>query len=161
MVELSDLDENKYSKIIRYKQSADIAEVRVAPCSNNTMKAPELSRYISEDGETVARAIRQKQKRLTEKELAEVVIAYQSGKSADAIAAEYGCDRKTICAQLKAQGIAVSRSKIKTEEGVQEIIALYERGQTSAEIAKLKGVSASSIQNYLKKNGVKLRGRWG
>jgi DNA-directed RNA polymerase specialized sigma24 family protein len=161
VVELSNPNENNLDKILRYKCGAKLARNIPAYHPNTEIESQSPTRYISEEGETVARAIRQEQKRLTADEAAQIAAAYRGGKSTYAIAEAFGCDRKTVCAHLKAQGIAVSQSKVKTEEELREMITLYERGQTMTEIAKLTGISASSIQSYLKKNGVRMRGRWG
>ena len=106
------------------------------------------------------RQIRQEQKRLSEKEVAKIIIAYQGGKSANVLAREYGCNRKAIYGHLKKHGVTVSRSKIRSEETVRQIIALYESKQQMKEIADRYGVSESAINRLLHENGVRVRSRW-
>ena len=106
------------------------------------------------------RQVRQIQKHLSKKEIAQIIRAYQNGKSANQLADEYGCDRHTIIAHLKKHGIKVSRSKIRSEEAVRNIIALYEERHFMDEIAEQYGVSASAINRLLKANGVQIRSRW-
>lgn len=162
LVELSDLDENKLNKIIAFKQSARKRRPNNPILSDKSAPINRVATFISEEGEKVARQIRQAQRRdFSEDDIAAIIAAYQSGKSANELAREYSCDRKTICAHLKKHGIEVSREKIKNEETSKEIIALYERGHTAAEIAKMTSISATTIQRHLNEQGIKLRGRWG
>jgi DNA-directed RNA polymerase specialized sigma24 family protein len=153
LVELSALDENKLNCLIAYKLTAPLPQPdhhsHYSPC------------HISAQGEIVASALKQIHKHLAPEEIEEIVLAYQSGKSAEKLASEYGCNRTTICNHLKKHGIKIGCQKIKSEEQLQEIITLYKRGQTTTELAALTGISASAIQKYLHKNGVKMRGRWG
>ena len=106
------------------------------------------------------RQVRQTQKHLSEEEVSQIIIDYQNGKSANKLAGEHGCDRHTICAQLKRHGVEVSRSKIRSEKNVCQIIALYEANHFIEEIAGQYGVSESSINRLLHENGVKVRSRW-
>ena len=80
--------------------------------------------FFSGEGETVVREIQQAQKHLSDEEVAEIVIAYQGGKSANVLAREYGCNRHAICNHLKKHGIKVTRNRIRSEEVVRQIIAL-------------------------------------
>jgi len=116
--------------------------------------------FISDEGETVMSHVRQIQKHLSEEEIDQVVIAYLNGKSANKLVDEYGCDRHTICAQLKKHGIRVSRSKVRSEETVHQIIALYEGNHFIGKIAKKYGVSESTINRLLHENGIRVRSLW-
>ena len=89
-----------------------------------------------------------------------MIAAYQSGINTNELARQYGCDRKTICNQLKKRGVEVSINKIKSEEAVRRIIILYEENHTIEEIAKQFGVSAATINKLLHKHGVSIRSRW-
>jgi DNA invertase Pin-like site-specific DNA recombinase len=159
VVELSTLDENKLDRIISHIQSRKKSPQNA--CVPLAAPPDYSSRRISEQGETVASALKQPQKRLTQNEIDQIILAYQSGKSTNELARIYGCNRHTICDQLKKHSIEIDRSKIKTEEKSKEIIALYKRGLTAAEVAKQTGLSAATIQRHLAEQGIKLRGRWG
>jgi len=98
--------------------------------------------------------------RLSEDEVAQIITAYQGGKSANVLAREYGCNRKAIIGHLKKHGVTVSCSKIRSEETALQIIALYESGILISEIAKRYEVSDSSINRLLHANRVKVRSRW-
>ena len=157
---LSALDENKSDKIIAHKQSAKNPHPDNVIIAHSPAPVKIAATFISEEGETVARQMRQIQKNLSEKEIARVILGYQSGKSSYELAREYGCNRKTICAQLKKHGIEVSQNKIKSEETVQSIISLYEKGHTIQEVANRHEVSTATINQLLHKNGVLVRSRW-
>jgi len=153
LVELSALDENKLDCLIAHKLAA--------PFSKPAHHSHYNSRHISAQGEIVASALKQIQKHLTLEEIAQIILAYQNGRSSNDLAREYGCNRHTICEYLKKHGIEVSRSKIKNEGQSKEIVTLYECGHTAAEVAKITGRSTATIQRHLHEQGVKMRGRWG
>jgi len=159
VVELPDLDYKQLDRLVTHKRRA-----RKLPNSaiiqQKSVSVKSAATYISEDGEIVAKQIRQAQKHLSEEEVAQIVLAYQGGKSANVLAREYGCNRKAICDHLKKNGVTVSRSKISSEETVRYIIALYESNQQMKEIADQYGVSESAINRLLHANGVRIRSRW-
>jgi len=124
LVELTTIDENKLNQIIAFKLATPSPQA-----ADSIQYNP---RHISEQGEIVASALKQIQKHLTPEETAQIVLAYQNGRSANELAREYDCDCKTICGHLKKHGIEVSRSKIKNEQASKEIVALYERGHTAS-----------------------------
>ena len=158
-MELPDLDYKQLDRLIVHKRRA-----RTLPngtiIQQKSASVKSAATYISEDGETVVKQIRQTQKHLSTDEVAQIVLAYQGGKSANVLAREYGCNRKAICDHLKKNGVTVSRSKISSEETVRHIIALYESNQQMKEIAERYGVSESAINRLLHANGVRVRSRW-
>jgi len=159
VVELPDLDYKQMDRLIAHKRRARTpSHSAIIPHKSKSVKT--AASYISEDGEIVVKQIRQPQKHLSDDEIAQIIIAYQGGKSANVLAREYGCNRKAICDHLKKHGVTVSRSKISSEETVRQIIALYESGKLISEIAKQYGVSESAINRLLHGNGVKVRSRW-
>ena len=159
LVELPDLDYKQMDRLIAHKRHARTpSHSAIIPHKSKSVKPP--ATYISEDGEIVAKQIRQFQKHLSKKEVAEIIAAYQSGKSANVLAEEYDCDRHTICDHLKRHGIRVTRNKARSKEAVRKIIALYEKGKLIAEIAEQYEVSDSTINRLLRENGVRIRSRW-
>jgi len=158
-VELPDLDYKQLDRLIAHKRRArTLPNGTIIPQKSASVKT--AATFISEDGETVVRQVRQIQKHLSEDEVAQIIRAYQGGKSANVLAREYGCNRKAICDHLKKHDVTVSRSKIRSEETVRHIIALYEANHLIEEIAKLYDVSKSSINRLLHANGVNVRSRW-
>jgi len=159
VVELPDLDYKQLDRLIAHKRRArTLPTSAIIPHKSSSVKT--AANYISEDDEIVTKQIRQIQKHLSVEEVAEIIIAYQGGKSANVLAREYGCNRKAIYNYLKKHGVKVSRSKIRSEETVRQIIALYENGKIISEIAKQYKVSESSINRLLHANGVRIRSRW-
>ena len=158
-MELPDLDYKQLDRLIAHKRRArTLRNGTIIPQKPASVKV--AATYISEDGDTVVKQIRQSQKRLNADEVAQIVLAYQGGKSANVLSREYGCNRKAICDHLKKNGVIVSRSKIRSEETVQQIIALYEANHLISEIADQYGVSESAINRLLHANGVRVRSRW-
>ena len=159
LVELPGFDYKSLDRLIAHKRRArTLLDNAIIPKTSTSVKT--AATYISDNGEIVAKQIRQFQKHLSKEEVAQIIAAYHDGKSANALADEYGCDRHTVANQLKKHGIKVSRSKIRSEEAIHRIIALYENGKLIAEIAKQYEVSESAINRLLHENGVKIRSRW-
>jgi len=160
MVDLDTPEANNWDRILAHKHHAKTDLPIKNIIAHKDVPVNTAATFISDEGETVVRQTRQIQKHLSKKEIAQIIRAYQNGKSANQLAEEYDCDRHTITAQLKRHGIAVSRSKIRSEETVHSIIVLYEEGHFMDEIAKQYDVSASAINRLLKANGVQIRSRW-
>jgi len=160
MVDLDTPEANNWDRIIAHINHEKTPFPSKAIITQNVTPVNMAATFISDEGETVVRQTRQFQKHLSKKEIAQIIRAYQNGKSANQLADEYNCDRHTIVAHLKKHGIEVSRSKIRSEETVQQIIVLYEEGHFIDEIAKQYDVSASAINRLLKAKGVRIRSRW-
>jgi len=162
MVELSYLDENKLDKIIAHKRSAGQSHRGSPIIADDATSVNGAATFISDEGETVARKIQQNQRRdFSKADIAAIIAAYQSRISTNKIAAEYNCNRKTICGILKKHGVEVRQKIFKSEEEVRHVIALYEKNfYTIVEIAKQFRVSENTINYLLHENGVKIRSRW-
>jgi|GEM_PF-1910319 len=159
LVELPGFDYKSLDRLIAHKRCAEtLHDDTIIPKESTSVKT--AATYISDNGEIVAKQIQQIQKHLSGEEIAQLIADYQSGKSTNQLAHEYGCNRHTIANQLKKHGIKVSRSKIRSGEAVHRIIALYENGKLIAEIAKQYEVSESAINRLLHENGVRIRSRW-
>ena len=159
-MELNEPDLNNLDRIIAHKRHANTPLLTGALIPHNAVSVNMSATFFSDEGETVARQVQQFQKHLSAEEVAQIIIAYQGGKSTNKLADEYGCNRHTICTQLKKHGIKVSRNKIRSKEMVREIIGLYEGGKLIAEIAEQYEVSESTINRLLHENGVIIRTRW-
>jgi len=158
-VELPDLDYKQLDRLIAHKRRAEpLPASAIIPHKSTVVKTE--ATFISEDGETVAKQIRQTQTRLSDDEVAQIIAAYQGGKSSNVLAREYGCSRQAICDQLKKHGIKVTRNKISSVEAVCQVISLYESGIFIADIADQYYVSESTINRLLRTNGVRIRSRW-
>jgi DNA invertase Pin-like site-specific DNA recombinase len=101
----------------------------------------------------------QKQKRLSDTEIASIIVEYKNGINTNKLAQKYGCHPVTIGNHLKKHGIIVNCQKIKMPEEA-EILRLYESGLTIKEISGQFKVNESTINLYLHKNKIKMRTRW-
>ena len=159
-MDLDTPEANNWDRIIVHIRHEKTPFPSKAIITQNAKPVNTAATFISDEGETVVRQTRQFQKHLSKKEIAQIIHAYQNGKSANQLAEEFDCDRHTITAQLKKHDVEVSRSKIRSVEAVRNIIELYKAGQFMDEIAEQHGVSASAINRLLKANGVRIRSRW-
>jgi len=159
-VELNEPDLNNLDRIIAHKGHAGTPLPTKAIIPQHAFAVKDSATFISDEGEKVVSQIRQTQKHLSEDEVAQIIITYQNGKSANKLADEYGCDRHTICDHLKKHDIKVSRNRIRSEEAMRQIIALYESNVFISDIADQYDVSESTINRLLHENGVKVRNRW-
>jgi len=76
LVELPDLDYKQLDRLIAHKRRArPLPNGAIIPHKSKSVKT--AATYISEDGEIVAKQIRQSQKRLSEDEVAQIITAYQ------------------------------------------------------------------------------------
>ena len=153
VVALSDLDANKYAKVLSWKRKANIS-----PVTDNNTRETEKSIGLSEYGDAEVKRLRQQQKQLSAGEIERIVKDYQGGKTTYELAEKYGCHRGTITRHLKNQGVTVTNSKIQDTSG--EIIRLYEMGQNAFVLADQFGVSYTTILKHLHDNDVKVRTRW-
>ena len=159
-MELNEPDLNNLDRLIAHRVQARASSpgISIIACNAAPVKPP--STFISDEGETVVSQVRQIQKHLSEREVAQIVLDYQNGISMNNLADEFGCDRHTICDHLKKHGIKVSHNKIKSEEAVRRIVMLYEDGHMIEEIADQYDVSQTTINRLLRKHGVRIRSRW-
>ena len=177
---LSDLDENHFAKVLRYKQSRpttpkDTTEANdiapTLPKSTNTQNAqdrvseettsPASTRVIcTKTGDTIATKLHNQQKWLSTEEISQIIVKYQNGRTTYELAAEYGCNRKAISHNLKKHGIQPYKDKVSAKLDTEQVLALYANMHTVAQIAEQLHVSPSTIQRILWKNGVTLRSRW-
>ena len=146
LVGLSDTEVKNYDKIIKYK--------------NNQMKIPEsqcqneLDRLCEPYSKTVCE-LHYKQKRLSNKEIAEVVAGYKAGKTIRDLAQKFNCHRITISNKLKASGITVCN--IPDENRIHELIKLYQSGLSLTTVGDQVGLSRTSVLKYLQLNGIETR----
>jgi len=160
LVELNEPDLNNLNRIISHKLHLKSSLPSKLIIPHQVASVNTAATFISDEGEIVAKQIRQQQKRLSEDEVAQIITAYQGGMSANVLAREYGCNRKAICDHLKKHGVKVTRNRIRSEESVRNIVALYESGIMIEVIADQYDVSQSTINRLLRENGVKIRSRW-
>ena len=100
--------------------------------------------------------IRQRQRRLTEAQVAEMATKYVAGATVYELAAEFGCNRSTVAERLKKSGISM-RCKSPTSEEIDAMVRLQASGLSPAEIGKQIGFFANTVRKCLQ--GRKIRAR--
>jgi predicted DNA binding protein len=101
-------------------------------------------------------SLRQKQTRLTDSQRSELVDRYRAGESANALAAEFGVDRRTLVGHLRREGVEV-RYRVVDRVDLAEAARLYRSGRSLAVVAAQLGVSAGTVLRVLRSAGVQTR----
>ena len=114
---------------------------------------------VNEYGEMEVTKLTQRQKKLTDDEILQVIKDYQNGMNIYQLADKYGCHRLNISTQLKKHDVEVTTRKIDSKN-ISEIVHLYEGGMNTTQLAKQFGVACPTIIKYLHEKGVKMRTRW-
>jgi predicted transcriptional regulator len=94
-------------------------------------------------------SIRQRQRRLTGAQVAEMATKYEAGATVYELAAEFGCHRATVAERLKKAGIAM---RLQPPEAVvtDSMESLHQSGLSYPEIGKQLGYSANTVRKYLR-----------
>jgi DNA-binding CsgD family transcriptional regulator len=153
VVALSDIDKNKYQRIVQYKNSTECKSVQGGGCDKRV-----YPQYGNQSN--IVDRCKKSQKWLTEEEIEQAIVAYKGGATVYKLADQFGCHRNTISNHLKRHSVDVTIKKIATEADVQNLIALYEGELTTGQVAKKLGVSTTTVKKHLQQNGVKMRTRW-
>jgi len=98
--------------------------------------------------------------RLTVAQLTNLVDAYNSGTSTNALAAAYGMSKGSVLKLLAQQHVDMRRQP-PTLEQVEKAAALYSQGNSIATVATKLGLSQTAVRNHLRKHGVAFRPRGG
>lgn len=94
-------------------------------------------------------------RRLTSREVDELVAAYLDGERIEDLASHYGIHRSTVMAKLRRAG--VPRYSGWTEDTTKETRELYEAGYSITEISERTGRARTTIGNHLRAAGVEMR----
>ena len=168
-MELAGLYSNPLLQIRKHKRKLEKTNISQPSCPKfepPTLQIIESTDSITQDriinkyDEIEVRKYRQKQKRLSEVEKAEIIQRYQAGENTNCLAAAYGCHRNTISNTLKKAGIDVTIRKIGVVFDPKEAVELYAKGWKSKDIGKRLGVNELTIRKCLREHGVKIRNRW-
>ncbi|MHB1474983.1 MAG: hypothetical protein ACYCV4_15450 [Dermatophilaceae bacterium] len=76
----------------------------------------------------VSGVVKQKQRRLTLEQQAEVVRCYQAGEQMNYLAKHYGIHRSTVSAILKRHGVSIRQSGLSAKQ-MQQAVQLYAQGK--------------------------------
>ncbi len=135
---LSTADSNKWLLLIEDRLRGQTPEVHTA--SDYQLLGP----------------IRQRQRRLTEAQVSEMVARYESGATVYELAAEFGCHRTTVAARLKKAGIAM-RFQSPTSAAIDSMVRLYGSGLSLLEVGKQLGLCANTVRNCLRGRPIEAR----
>jgi DNA-binding CsgD family transcriptional regulator len=139
-------DLNQISRVVKYI-SKNIS-------TDSSIEKPNI------DNDKIVRRIKQKQKRLSAEEIAQLISLYQSGMTVYDLADKFDCNRQTVSAHLKANGIKLRRQRL-SEKQVDEIIRLYQSGISCLKVGEMLGIDSTSVHNYLVKCGIPRRSTHG
>ena len=92
--------------------------------------------------------LRQRQGRLTGAQVAEMAARYEAGTTVYELAAEFGCHRTTVSAQLKGRGVAM-RGPSPTTEEIDAMVRQYASGVSLTEVDIQFVFSANTVRNCL------------
>ena len=165
MVDLSQLYSNPFLQIRKFKESInpldlggnsdDSAEKSNPPTADNI--SPKRQNVY---GETEVCRIRQKQKTLSEIEAQTVCKRYQAGDSVYKLAKDFECNRSTISAVLKRNGVEITHLASKKPELVKKVIELYAEMKTPKEVGATVGINEGTVRQILKDNSIYIRKSW-
>jgi len=103
------------------------------------------------------RGTRQRQKRLDDEQVSQLVVAYRLGATVYELAAQFGCHRSTVSELLRSRGVSMRHAPL-TEAQIDQAIELYESGLSLTKVGKLVEANAETVRQRLLGRGVKLRG---
>jgi DNA invertase Pin-like site-specific DNA recombinase len=98
-------------------------------------------------------SIRQRQRRLTAAQVAEMATKYKTGATVYELAAEFGCHRATVAERLKKAGIAM-RGQSPAPEVIDSMVRLYTSGSSFQEVGKQLGFCANTVRNCLRERRI-------
>ena len=104
--------------------------------------------------------ISQRQRRLTEAQVAEMTAKYKAGATVYELAAEFGCHRATVAERLKKAGI-VMRGRTPTIEDIDSMANLIASGLSPQAVGENLGFCANTVRNHLLRARVETRNRHG
>ena len=102
-------------------------------------------------------SLRQKQTRLTGSQRSELATRYEAGESSNALAAEFGIDRRTATAIIKRAGAQTRYRVALTDAEVDAAQELYEMGHSLVAVGETLGVSSGTIMKLLRQAGAQTR----
>lgn len=102
----------------------------------------------------------QTQRRLTDRDVKELVQAYGEGANAKELAGRFGIHRVTVAGYLKRAGVPIRHRGLSPDQ-VPEAARLDEQGLSLARVAEKFGVDAQTVANTLRRAGVPIRPRRG
>ena len=100
--------------------------------------------------------IRQRQKRLTDRQVLLLKDRYREGATVYQLAQEFDISRHTVSERLKKAGITM-RGQSPGSELIDLMVKLYESGLSLADVRNRVGTSPGTVRHYLLTRGVQMR----
>ena len=100
---------------------------------------------------------RQKQVRLREQQIDQLVERYQAGASCRSLAREFGVNESTVFGHLKRRGVPRRAFRKLHGELLEQAVKLYTNGASLSTTAKVIGLSKDATRAGLVNSGIKIR----
>lgn len=100
--------------------------------------------------------IRQRQRRLTGAQVAQMAAKYEAGATVYELAAEFGCHRASVAERLKKAG-TVMRGQSPTPQAINSMLLLCATGLSLQEVGKQLGFCANTVRNCLRERQIEPR----
>lgn len=157
MVALQVHHSNPISRVAKYRRNhSQPASSKYMACISADDMDPGVT-DTSYDPDSKVKSCKQKQKRLSDDEIRQIVDKYKAGATTYELAAEFGCHRRTISRALKKSGIEVS-IKTESKDGVvATILHLYDDHMSALDIGKKLDIGEKTVRRILRENGVRIR----
>jgi DNA-directed RNA polymerase specialized sigma24 family protein len=95
-------------------------------------------------------------KRLSEKQVQQLIEGYEGGATVYELGEQFGISRQTVGKILKRHSVRMRRQGL-TAEQIDEAVSLYKAGWSLARIGERLDVNAGTVHARLREHGVKLR----
>jgi AraC-like DNA-binding protein len=100
--------------------------------------------------------MRSLRRRLSPREIKDLVARYTAGEDTPALSREYGISKTGLLQLFQAEGVTLRRRAM-TPTDVERAVHLYESGLTINDVVRQVGYSSSTVQRVLHKMGVCMR----
>lgn len=100
--------------------------------------------------------LRNLRRRLSRKEIAEIVFRYQAGDSTPTLCRDFGLSKGGILQLLRNEGVSM-RKQAMTSADAKQAACLYGGGMSITEIVEQIGYSYSTVRKSLHESGVAMR----
>ena len=100
--------------------------------------------------------VKQRQVRLGDEQVQDLVAGYLSGTTVYELATRFGCHRNTVSRLLKSRGVGLRMTSMMDEQ-IADAVTLYESGLSLAQIGTRLGFDNNTVRLRLIERGVRMR----
>ena len=97
--------------------------------------------------------ISQRQRRLTEARVIEMVARYEEGATVYELAAEFSCHRTTVSARLRKAGVSL-RLQSPSSKDIDSMVILCKSGLSPSEVGEKLGFCANTVRSSIKERDI-------